>query len=117
MQAFCSPRSSSNELRAVIGATPTAVFFVVLMSLTDIWRIWPITPHSLSMTIILAGSGVFALIYVRQRNLSIAIVLAAMLGAVFNFFDFLINPPMMPMLLAFIVIAVELGQSGNRRGR
>ncbi len=97
-------------LRAVIGATPTAVFFVVLMSLTDIWRIWPITPHSLSMTIILAGSGVFALIYVRQRNLSIAIVLAAMLGAVFNFFDFLINPPMMPMLLAFIVIAVELGQ-------
>jgi hypothetical protein len=98
-------------LRVAIGATPAAVFFIVLMSLTDIWRIWRITPHSLSMTIILAGAGLFAFIYVRQRNLSVAIVVAAVLGAVFNFFDFLINPPMLPMLLAFIVVAVELGQA------
>lgn len=95
-------------LRRVIGATPAAVFLIVLMSLTDIWRIWPITTHFLSMTIILAGAGWFAHVYARYRDLSTAIVFAAMLGAVFNFFDFLINPPMMPMLLAFIVMAVEL---------
>ena len=68
-------------LRGIIGATPAAVFFIVLMSLTDIWRIWPITPHFLSMTTILAGSALFALVYVRQRNVSVAIVLAAILGA------------------------------------
>jgi hypothetical protein len=95
-------------LRRAIGVTPAVVFFVVLMSLTDIWRIWPITTHSLSMTIILAGSALFAHVYSRHRDLPMAIVLAAILGAVFNFFDFLINPPMMPMLLAFIVMAVEL---------
>jgi hypothetical protein len=61
------------------------------------------------MTIILAGSGLFAQVYTRSRNLILTIVLAAVLGAVFNFFDFLINPPMMPMLLAFIVANVELG--------
>jgi hypothetical protein len=98
-------------LRRTIGATPALMFFIVLMSLTDIWRIWPITPHFLSMMIILAGSALFALVYVRQRNAAIAIVLAAILGAVFNFFDFLINPPMMPLLLAFIVMAAELGDT------
>jgi hypothetical protein len=91
-----------------IGATPAAVFMIVLMSLTDIWRIWPITTHFLSMTIILAGTGWFAQVYFKRRDLSIAIVFAAVLGAVFNFVDFLINPPMMPMLLAFIVMTIEI---------
>lgn len=95
-------------LRRALGVTPAAVFLIVLMSLTDIWRIWPVTTHFLSMTIILAGTGWFALLYARRRDLSAAIVLAAVLGAIFNFFDFLINPPMMPMLLAFVVVAVEI---------
>jgi hypothetical protein len=96
------------SLRRVIGDTPAAVFFVVLMALTDIWRMWNITTHFLSTAIILAGAGLFARSYLTSRGLIRSVVLAAVFGAVFNFADFLINPPMMPMLLAFIVIAVAL---------
>jgi hypothetical protein len=96
-------------LRRSIGDTPAALFLFVLMALTDIWRMWNITPHALSTAIILAGSGLFALAYKNSRDLTRNVVFAAMLGAVFNFYDFLVNPPMMPMLLAFIVVAVELG--------
>jgi hypothetical protein len=95
-------------MRRALGATPAALFFIVQMSLTDIWRMWNITTHSLSMMLILAGTGLFAFVYPKTRNLTLAIVMAAAFGAVFNFIDFLVNPPMMPMLLAFIVMVTEL---------
>lgn len=97
-------------LRRAIGATPAAAFFIVLLSLTDIWRMWNITTHALSMVLILAGSGLFARLYPTRRNLTLAIVVAALSGAIFNYVDFLINPPMMPMLFAFIVMATELAR-------
>ena len=96
------------SLRRVVGDTPATLFFVVLIALSDIWRMWNITTHVLSTIIILAGAGLFARVYLTSPGLTGGVVLAAVLGAVFNFVDFLINPPMMPMLLAFIVIAVEL---------
>ena len=95
------------SLRIVIGPTPAIILVLVLMLLTDIWRIWRITPHFLSMVVILVGTGLFAKMYVRHRSTTLAIVLAAGFGAVFNFIDFLINPPMMPMFLSFIILAVE----------
>lgn len=95
-------------MRRALGATPALVFFIVQMSLTDIWRMWNITTHALSTIIILAGTALFAFIYPRTRDLTLAIVMAAAFGAVFNFIDFLINPPLMPMLLSFIVMATEL---------
>ena len=95
-------------MRRAVGATPALVFFIVQMSLTDIWRMWNITTHTLSTILILAGTGLFAFHYPRTRNLTLAIVMAAAFGALFNFIDFLINPPLMPMLLAFIVLAIEL---------
>ena len=95
-------------MRRALGATPALLFFIVQMSLTDIWRMWNITTHTLSTIIILAGTALFAFVYPRTRNLTLAIVMAAIFGTVFNFIDFLINPPLMPMLLAFIVIATEL---------
>lgn len=95
-------------MRRALGATPAVLFFIVQMSLTDIWRMWNITTHTLSMILILGGTGLFAFIYPRTRNLTLAIVMAAAFGAVFNFIDFLVNPPLMPMLLAFIVMATEL---------
>jgi hypothetical protein len=92
-------------LRAVIGPAPTAVLLIAVIGLTDLWRIYVITTHALSMALILAGSGVFAWLYGRRPNAGFALVVAALLGALFNFIDFLINPPLMPMLLAFIVAA------------
>jgi len=96
------------SLRRAIGATPAAAFFIVLLSLTDIWRMWNITTHALSMMLILAGAAVFARLYPRTRNVVLAIAVAAFFGAVFNFVDFLVNPPLMPMLFGFIVLAAEL---------
>jgi len=95
------------SFRVAIGPTPAAILFIVLMSLTDIWRIWRITPHFVPMVIILGGAGFFARTYARYRNPNLAVVLAAILGAVFNFFDFLANPPMLPMLLSFTIVAIE----------
>lgn len=98
------------SLRRAIGATAAGVFFIVLMSLTDIWRMWNITTHALAMALILAGTALFARLYPRHRNLTLAIVAAALFGAVFNYIDFLVNPPLMPMLFAFIVLATELAR-------
>lgn len=95
-------------LRRALGATAAALFFIVLMSLTDVWRMWNITTHALSTMLILGGAGLFAFVYPKRRNLTLAIVMAAAFGAAFNFIDFLINPPLMPMLLAFVVLATEL---------
>jgi hypothetical protein len=94
-------------LRAALGTMPAAVFFIVFLALTDLWRIWVITTHALSMALILAGVGIFALIHRTTKDADIAIVLAAVFGSLFNFVDFLINPPLMPMLLSFVVIAIE----------
>jgi hypothetical protein len=55
----------------------------------------------------LAGVGIFALVHRITKDADIAIVLAAVFGSIFNFVDFLINPPLMPMLLSFVVIAIE----------
>jgi hypothetical protein len=94
-------------VHTALGATPALVFFLVLMSLTDIWRIWTITQHFLSMALILVGSGLFAPLYRRWRDAVFAFVYAAVFGAVFGFVDALINPPMAPLLVAFFVLAME----------
>jgi hypothetical protein len=104
-------------LRAALGTIPAAVLFVVFLTLTDLWRIWVITTHALSMALILAGVGIFALVYRTTKDADIAIVLAAMFGSLFNFVDFLINPPLMPMLLSFVVIAIERTVIGTPNGQ
>jgi hypothetical protein len=93
-------------LRAAIGFAPALILLGVFALQTDLVRIWQVATHALSMTIILAGTGLFAFVLKRANLQSGLVVLAAVLGSVFNFVDFLINPPMMPMLLSFLVIAV-----------
>jgi hypothetical protein len=95
-------------LRAAIGFAPALILLGVFALQTDLVRIWQVATHALSMTIILAGTGLFAFVLKRANLQSGLVVLAAVLGSVFNFFDFLINPPMMPMLLSFLVIAVMI---------
>jgi hypothetical protein len=93
--------------RANIGTTPTAVFVIVLLSLTDLWLAWRISTHAISLTFILLGVGAFGLIHARWHNAYLTIATAAFCGAAFNFLDFLVNPPLMPMLLAFLVLAAR----------
>jgi hypothetical protein len=92
-------------LRGTIGLTPTIIIVATMFLLTDLWHIWRVTTHGLSMFVVLGGAGAFACQLRLSVNQYLWIVSAAALGALFNFVDFLINPPMMPMLLSFIVLA------------
>ena len=93
------------ELRATIGTTAAGIFFLVWMSLSDIWRMWVNTPQSIAMIIIVASAALFARTYRNRPDPRLAIVLAAILGSIFNFFDFLSTPPLAALLLAFLVVA------------
>ena len=101
--------------RAAIGFTPAAILFLVFFSLTDLWRIWRVATHGIGLFVILAGAGAFALLLLRRpSSQTLWIVTAAVLGALFNFFDFMVNPPMMPMLLCFFALAVMFSPSAPR---
>lgn len=84
----------------------TVAFIVVasFLCLSDVLFIWRTSTHSLSLAYILAGACLFAVALEHQWRSGSLIVLAAALGSGFNFIDFLINPPMMPMLIAFFVL-------------
>ena len=54
-----------------------------------------------STAIIVGGAAIFVLALRRQYSTAALVFLAALFGSIFNFVDFLVNPPWMPMLLAF----------------
>jgi hypothetical protein len=99
-------------LRAIIGATAATVFIVVLLGLTDLWLAWRISTHAVSLAFILLGVGAFGALYARWRSPYLAVAVAAFCGATFNFLDILVNPPMMPMLFAFVVLAAQQRPNG-----
>lgn len=101
-------------LRTVIDTTAAAVFTVVLLSLTDLWLAWRISTHAVSLAFVLLGAAGFAALYARWRNPYLAVAAAAFCGATFNFLDILVNPPMMPMLFAFIVLAAQEPPAGSQ---
>jgi len=115
---LCALTIFYRALHSAIGPTPAIIFFVVLMSLTDFWRIWVNTPHFIAMFVTLAGSAAFVYACRKTANGYLAIVCAAVFGSVFNFVDFLSSPPMMPMFLSFFVLAArdDLGATQFARG-
>ena len=94
------------------GAAVAAIFLLSFLCLSDVLFIWRTTTHSLSLAYILAGASLFAAALRRDWTPARLIVLAAILGSAFNFIDFLINPPMMPMLVAFFVLLSERRDAG-----
>ena len=78
-----------------------------------LWLAWRISTHAISLAFILLGVAGFALLYDRWRSPYLAVALAALCGATFNFLDILVNPPMMPMLLAFVVLAAQERPPGS----
>ena len=91
-------------LRRYCDATVATIFLLTFVCLSDVLFIWRTSTHSLSLTYILAGASLFAALLQRDWTPSRLIVLAAILGSGFNFIDFLINPPMMPTLIAYFVL-------------
>lgn len=89
----------------LIGGSPTVWLCAPVLFMTDFVRIWHVTPHTVSTAVILGGTGLFAWAIrcgATERSL---ILLTAASGSLFNFVDFLVNPPWMPMLLAFFLVA------------
>ena len=91
-------------LRNRAGVAVATITLASFVFLSDVLFIWRTSTHSISLAYILAGTCLFAAAITRNWSAGRLIVLAAVLGSVFNFIDFFINPPMMPMLLAFFVL-------------
>jgi hypothetical protein len=89
------------ELQKIAGDRAALAFIFPTVLLTDLWRMFQITSHALATAFIFAGG---ALIARKARSGAPLIVTAALLGSVFNFIDFLTNPPWQPMLLAFVTL-------------
>jgi hypothetical protein len=91
----------SNKL---VGSAPTISLAAPVLFLTDFIRVWHVTPHALGVIYILAATSCYAAALRRAWPNYTLMVLAAAFGSIFNFIDFLVNPPWMPMLLAFFTL-------------
>jgi hypothetical protein len=94
------------------GAAVAVIFLATFLCLSDVLFIWRTSTHSLSLAYILGGSCLFAGALNRNWRAGGLVIFAAVLGSGFNFIDFLINPPMMPMLIAFFVLVDDSADAG-----
>jgi hypothetical protein len=99
-------------LRNACDTAVATIFLATFVPLADAWSTWRTSTHSISLAYILAGTALFATALRKERRAPALIVMSAALGSVFNFLDFLITPPMMPMLLAFFVLLGSRRESG-----
>ncbi len=99
-------------LRTYADATVATVFLAAYLGLSDLPFMWRSAPHSISFVFIFAGAWAFASLLRRGSSVSALVIVSAALGSAFNFLDFLVNPPMMPMLIAFLIL---LSERPNRR--
>ncbi|RXG97364.1 hypothetical protein [Bradyrhizobium zhanjiangense] len=97
------------EAAKLIGVSPTLGLCLPVLFMSDFVRIWQVTPHAVSTAVILGGAAVFAAAIRKRAPDLVLIVVAAAAGSLFNFVDFLVNPPWMPMLLAFFLLAAGRG--------
>jgi hypothetical protein len=99
-------------LRDYCDKTIATILLLTFVCLSDTLFIWRTSTHSLSLAYILAGASLFGAALQRKWGAPSLIVLAAVLGSGFNFIDFLVNPPMMPMLIAFFVLLSGRNNTG-----
>jgi hypothetical protein len=93
------------ELRLLVGADAAIAMIVPIVVLTDLWINWNVTAQTLAHVVIFAGSAVAA--RSARRPDSNLILIAAVFGSLFNYVDFLINPPWQPMLMVFVALAAR----------
>lgn len=93
------------QVAKLIGGHATLSLCAPVLFLSDFVRMWQVTPHTVSTAAILGGTALFAAAIRKGSSELVLIVLAAAFGSIFNFVDFLVNPPWMPMLFAFLLVA------------
>jgi hypothetical protein len=97
------------ELRSLVGVDAALALIVPTVVLSDLWFCWIYAVHAIPITFIFAGS---ALIARTARHPGRDLILIAMLlGSVFNYIDLLHNVPWQPMLIAFVALAT--GRRGS----
>jgi hypothetical protein len=96
----------------VSNPTVAAIFLITFAFLSDVLFVWRTSTHSISLAYIFSGAALFAWALRKDWSPPGLIVLAAVLGSAFNFIDFLINPPMMPMLIAFFILLSNRPNAG-----
>jgi hypothetical protein len=84
--------------------TVATVFLLPIVCLTDILYVWRTATHTISLIFIFAGTWLWSRLLQRNWGLFPLVVVAAAFGSFFNYIDFLVNPPMMPMLLMFFAL-------------
>jgi hypothetical protein len=92
------------QSKKLIGVAPSIGLAAPVLFLTDFAHVWHVTPHAIGVIFILGGTACFISAVRRRVPDYLLLVLAAVFGSVFNFIDLLVNPPWMPMLLAFSVV-------------
>jgi hypothetical protein len=80
------------------------VFLLTIVCLTDLLYVWRTATHTISLIFIFAGTWLWSRLLQRNWGLFSLVLVGAVFGSFFNFIDFLVNPPMMPMLLMFFAL-------------
>jgi hypothetical protein len=89
----------------LLGSAQAIALCTPVVFCSDYLRIWHVTPHTVSTVVIVGGAALFAIAIRRGANLVALLLMSATFGSLFNFVDFLVNPPWMPMLLAVFAMA------------
>jgi hypothetical protein len=95
------------------GRDAAVALVLPVVFLSDLVRVWQVTPHVLGVILILGGAAFFAAAVRRRVSDYALLAISAAFGSLYNFIDFLVNPPWMPMLLVFFVL-VGFRQEGRR---
>ena len=95
--AFASARA--------IGSLAAIALIMPMLVLTDLWQVWRVTPHTVSVVWTFLGAALFAACVRRGVSHMGLIVVAALAGSVYAFVDVLTSPPWQPMMLMFLVLA------------
>ena len=91
-------------LRDRSDAAVATTFLLTVVCLSDFLYVWRTATHTLSLIFIFAGTWLWSRLMQRGWNAFPLILVSAVFGSFFNYIDFLVNPPMMPMLLMFFAL-------------
>jgi hypothetical protein len=84
--------------------TVATVFLLTVVCLSDLLYVWRTATHTISLIFIFSGTWLWSRLLQRGWALFPLVLVSAAFGSFFNYIDFLVNPPMMPMLLMFFAL-------------
>lgn len=105
--------SACRACAALLGGTTALALFAPVLFLSDLWKLFRVTPDAVSVFVIFLSIAMFARALRLGRSDLVLIAIAAISGSVFCFVDLLRTPPWTPMVFAFLTLAGR--RPGERR--